>query len=177
MSMKLKGLIAKEYETKFKGADSVVIINYSGVASKDANDIRTALRKKKVKMTVVRNAMAIKALAAVGFAGADKLITGTNAIVYGGDSVVDIMKELLEQAKKFNNLKIKGAIMDGQILEGKAAEALSKLPNKKELQAMIVAQIVGPARKIAGQVVAPARKLAGQVKAVAEKQEKAGAAA
>src|SRR5207245_6810709 len=100
------------------------------------------------------------------------LLKGTNAVVYGGESVVDVVKELVAQAKKVDKLKIKGSIVEGQILDNKATEALAKLPNKKELQGMIVGQILGPGRKLAGQLKGPAGKLAGQVKAVIEKAEK-----
>ena len=47
-------------------------------------------------------------------------------------------------------------------------EALAKLPNRKELQGIIVGQILGPGRKLAGQLKGPAGKLAGQIKKVEE---------
>ena len=97
-------------------------------------------------------------------------------MVYGGESIVDVVKELVEQIKKVEKLKIKGSIVDGQLLDGKATTALSKLPNKKELQANIVGQILGPSRKLAGQIKGPAGKLAGQIKAVEEKAKEKEAA-
>jgi large subunit ribosomal protein L10 len=174
MSKRIKDLITAELETKFTGADSVVVIDYAGIPSKDTNAIRGDLRKKNVKMTVVRNAMAAKALGNVGLKGADHLLIGTNAICYGGDSVVDIVKELVEQVKKQEKLKIKGAIVEGQVLDSKAAEALAKYPSKKELQGMIAGQIKSPASKIAGQIKGPGAKIAGIIKAVIEKKEKEG---
>src|SRR3954463_10462096 len=169
MSKRIKSLITAELQSKFKGADSIVVVDYTGIDSKTTGFIRADLRKKKVKMTVVRNALAAKALDTAGLKGAGPLLKGTNAIVYGGDSVVDIVKELVEQAKKVEKLKIKGSIVDGQVLDGNATSALSKLPNKKELQSIIVGQILGPGRKLAGQVKGPASKIAGQIKAVEEK--------
>src|SRR4051812_2781935 len=169
MSKRIKTLITNELQSKFKGADSIVVVDYTGIDSKTTGGIRADLRKKKVKMTVVRNALAAKALENAGLKGAGSLLKGTNAIVYGGDSVVDIVKELVEQAKKVEKLKIKGSIVDGTLLDGKATSALSKLPNKKELQSIIVGQILGPGRKIAGQLKGPASKIAGQIKAVEEK--------
>jgi large subunit ribosomal protein L10 len=178
MSKRVKSLITSELETKFKGAESVVVVDYTGIDSKTTGGIRSDLRKKKVKLTVVRNALAAKALETAGLKGAGGLLKGTNAVVYGGESVVDIVKELIEQAKKVEKLKIKGSIVEGQVLDSKATEALGKLPNKKELQGMIVGQILGPGRKIAGQLKGPASKIAGQIKAVEEKaKDKEGAPA
>ena len=178
MSKRVKSLITAELERKFKGTDSVVVVDYIGIDSKTTGEIRAGLRKKKARMTVVRNAMAAKALdASPALKGAGKLLTGTNAVVYGGESIVDLVKEIVEQAKKVEKLKIKGSVVDGQVLDSKATEALSKLPNKKELQAMIVGQILGPGRKLAGQIKGPAGKIAGQIKAVEEKAKSAAPAA
>jgi large subunit ribosomal protein L10 len=176
MSKRIKSLITAELQNKFKGADSVVVVDYIGIDSKTTAGIRSDLRKKKVKLTVVRNAMAAKALETVGLKGAKDLLKGTNAVAYGGDSVVDIVKELVEQAKKIEKLKIKGSIVEGQLLDDKATTALAKLPNKKELQGMIVGQILGPGRKIAGQLKGPAGKLAGQIKSVEQKAKEKEAA-
>jgi large subunit ribosomal protein L10 len=178
MSKRIKSLITTELQSKFHGADAVVVVDYTGIDSKTTGGIRADLRKKKVKFTVVRNALAAKALEHAGLKGAGTLLKGTNAVAYGGDSIVDIVKELIEQAKKVEKLKIKGSIVEGQVLDSKATAALGKLPNKKELQGMIVGQILGPGRKIAGQLKGPASKIAGQIKAVEEKaKEKEGAAA
>lgn len=177
MSKRIKSLITAELQNKFKGADSIVVVDYTGIDSKTTGGIRSDLRKKKVKMTVVRNAMAAKALESAGLKGAGTLLTGTNAVVYGGESIVDVVKELVEQAKKVEKLKIKGSVVDGTVLDSKATTALSKLPNKKELQGMIVGQILGPGRKLAGQIKGPAGKLAGQIKTVEDKaKEKEDAA-
>jgi large subunit ribosomal protein L10 len=178
MSKRIKSLITAELQNKFKGAESVVVVDYTGIDSKTTGGIRADLRKKQVKLTVVRNALAAKALENAGLKGAGTLLKGTNAVAYGGDSIVDIVKELVEQAKKVEKLKIKGSIVDGQLLDSKATSALAKLPNKKELQSLIVGQILGPGRKIAGQLKGPATKIAGQIKTVEEKaKEKEGAAA
>jgi len=176
MSKRMKSLITAELQNKFKGADSVVVVDYIGIDSKTTGGMRADLRKKKVKFTVVRNAMAAKALEAVGLKGAGSLFKGTNAVVYGGESIVDLVKELVEQAKKIEKLKIKGSVVDGQLLDSKATSALAKLPNKKELQSMIVGQILGPGRKLAGQLKGPASKIAGQIKAVEEKAKEKEAA-
>jgi len=177
MSKRIKNLITVELEKKFTGNDSIVVVDYTGIDASKVNAIRAALRGKKARMTVVRNAMAARALAAVGFGEAKNLLSGTNAIAYGGESVVDLVKELVEQTKAVEKFKIKGSIVDGKLLDAASTTALSKLPNKKELQAIIAGQIMGPGRKLAGQLKGPAGKLAGQIKAIIEKKEKEAPAA
>lgn len=177
MSKRMKSLITAELQKKFEGADSVVVVDYIGIDATTQNKIRAAFRGKKVKMTVVRNAMAAKALESVGLKGAKELLTGTSAVVYGGESVVDVVKEIVAQSKEVDKLKIKGSIVEGRVLGDKETAALEKLPSKKELQAILVGQILGPGRKIAGQLKGPAGKIAGQIKKHAENKEKEGAPA
>jgi large subunit ribosomal protein L10 len=172
MSKRIKTLITNELQKKLTGADSLVVVDYTGIDASATNGIRTALRAKKAKLTVVRNAMAAKALSNLGMKEVGSLLTGTNAVVYGGESVVDLVKELVEQTKKVEKLKIKGSFVEGKVLDNKATEALAKLPNRKELLSIIVGQILGPGRSLAGQLKGPGGKLASQVKAVIEKKEK-----
>jgi large subunit ribosomal protein L10 len=176
MSKRIKALITKELQSKFDGADSLVVIDYTGIDSKTTAGVRAALRSKKGKMTVVRNAMAIKALQATGLKMAADLIKGTSAVVYGGDSIVDLVKELVEQGKTVQKLKIKGSVVEGQLLDEKATAELAKLPNRPELQAIILGQILGPGRKLAGQIKGPAGKIAGQIKKVEENAKEKEAA-
>ena len=105
MSKRVKALITSELQRKFKGAEALVVVDYIGIDSKTTAGIRADLRKKQVKMTVVRNAMASKALESAGFKGVGALLKGTNAVVYGGDSIVDVVKELVAQKKKVDKLK------------------------------------------------------------------------
>ena len=172
MSKRIKNLIATELEKRLTGADSVVIVDYSGINANDTNKLRNGLKKKNVRMTVIANAQGRRAMEKVGLKAGGDLLLGTNALVYGGESVVDSVKELLEQGKEIAKLKIKGSVVEGQLLDKPATEALAKLPGRRELHAQISTLAISPGRKLAGQIVGPGRNVAGLVKAVIEKKEK-----
>jgi len=177
MSKRIKNLIATELQKRLTGADSVVIVDYSGVSANDTNKLRSGLRKKNVKMTVIANAQGRRALEKVGLKAGGDILLGTNALVYGGESVVDAVKELLEQTKEIAKLKIKGSVVEGQLLDKPATEALAKLPGRRELHSQISTLAISPGRKLAAQIVGPGRNVAGLVKAVIEKKEKEAPAA
>lgn len=177
MSKRVKNLIADELENRLRGADSVVIIDYVGISATDTNNLRAKLRAKKVRMTVIPNTVGARSLNKVGLKGADQLLFGTNALVYGGESIVDVVKELVANGKDIQKLSIKGSIVEGQLLDKKSTEALAKMPSRKELQSMIVGQITGPGRKLAGQIVSSANNIGGLINAVIEKKEKESPAA
>jgi large subunit ribosomal protein L10 len=177
MSKRIKNLIATELEKRLTGADSVVIVDYSGISANDTNKLRGSLRKKNVRMTVVANAQGRRALDQVGLKPGGDILLGTNALVYGGESVVDAVKELMEQAKEIAKLTIKGSVVEGKLLDKKSTEALAKLPGRKQLHSEISTLAISPGRKLAGQIVGPGRNVAGLVKAVIEKKEKEAPAA
>jgi large subunit ribosomal protein L10 len=172
MSKRVKNLIAAELQKRLAGMDSVVVVDYAGINANDTNRLRGGLRKKNVRFTVVPNAQAAKALKALGLPGADTLLVGTNALAYGGDSVVDVVKELVAQARDLAKLRIKGSVVEGRLFDRKATEALADMPTRKELRMTILAQALTPAGRLAGQIVAPGRRVAGLVQAVIQKKEK-----
>ena len=172
MSKRIKNLVAKELEKRLQGTESLVVIDYIGISANDANKLRTGLRQKKVRLTVVPNSQAKRALKTVGISTADSLLIGTNALVYGGESIVDLVKELVNSKKEIEKLVIKGSVVEGQFLNASATEALAKMPNKRELKGQIVGQALGPGRKLAGQIIGPGSNIAGVIKAVIEKREK-----
>ncbi len=172
MSKRIKNLVAKELEKRLDGTESLVVIDYIGISANDVNKLRTGLRQKKVRLTVVPNSQAKRAFKTVGLGAAGSLLAGTNALVYGGESIVDLVKELVSSKKDIQKLVIKGSLVEGQFLDASATEALAKMPNKRELKGQIVGQVLGPGRKLAGQVIGPGSNIAGIVKAVIEKREK-----
>lgn len=172
MSKRIKNLVTKELEKRLQGTDSLVVVDYSGISANDANKLRGTLREKKVRLTVIPNSQGRRALKTVGINTGEKLLIGTNALVYGGESIVDLVKELIKSKKDIQKLTIKGSVVEGQLLDASATEALAKMPNKRELQGIISAQAMSPGRKLAGQLVGPGRNVAGLIKAIIEKHEK-----
>jgi large subunit ribosomal protein L10 len=89
---------------------------------------------------------------------------------------VDAAKELVDWAKKVKAIELKGAFLDGAVLDGKAANALAKMPTRRELHAQIAACAMSPASQIAGALVGPSSMIAGCVKTIIEKAEEKDAA-
>lgn len=177
MSKYVKELIQGELEQKVIDGEvkEFIVFNLMGVPGVDNNVMRGELKEKGVEMFVVKNSLFRRALRSQNMESACSLFSGPCAVAYGGDSIVDAAKELVDWAKKIKAVELKGAFLDGTLLDDKGAKELAKMPNRRELHAQIASCIMSPASQIAGALLGPGSKIAGCVKTVIEKAEEKAA--
>src|SRR5271168_5008486 len=99
MSKKVKSLITRELADKFKSVDGVAVISPRGIGAIKNNQIRRRLRDKGLRMTVVRNSLAKRAIGEGHLKGAFKLLDGPSAVIYGKASISSIARLLLDEKK------------------------------------------------------------------------------
>src|SRR5215213_8650576 len=122
MSKKVKSLIEKETADRLKGIDAVAVINPRGINAIKNNQIRRKLREKGLRMTVVKNTLARRAVGGDGskLKGFDKLLDGPSAVIYGEASVSTIARLLMDEKKADEKIELRGIFFDGEIYVGDA---------------------------------------------------------
>ncbi|NLE28776.1 MAG: 50S ribosomal protein L10 [Phycisphaerae bacterium] len=174
MSKPVKELMIKEISARFSKLDSVLVVNPIALNAIDNTTVRGALRKKKIEMEVVRNSLAVRALKGTKLENIGELLIGASAIVSGGESIVDVAREVSEIVRKMPKLEVRGALVEGEVLDSQGAEQLAKMPSRTELQGQVALLANSPAKRLAGAITSPAAKIAGCIKALEEKLEKEG---
>jgi len=178
MSKPVKNLIKQELSRRLDGATSLAVIGFTGLDSNTTNTVRGKLAKKQMRVSVVKNALAKQTFKELGIEQAAGLLEGPCALVYGGESVVNVVRELIEIGKDAAAMQLKGAIMEGTVFRGaEEVEALSKYPTRDEAIANLVAAILSPGRKLAAAILAPGSKLASVLKTIEEKAGESAAPA
>jgi large subunit ribosomal protein L10 len=172
MSKPVKEMLVREYEAKLDGIDEAAVISLRGVDGESNTKIRSDLREKDIRVTIVRNKLFGRAFADKPIGALTEVLSGSNALVYGAESVVEVAREIVELVKQFPEIELKGAVLDGELYEGEAGvEKLSKFPTRDEAIAQDVTLILSPARNLMGALKGPGGRLAGIIKAVEEKLE------
>ncbi len=172
MSKPVKDMIVAQYKRRFADVENAVLVNIRGIGANDNNRLRLGLMAKEINVTVVSNTLARRAFRETSLEALDPMLTGPSALVYGGNSVVEVARELIDLAKQFDKMELKGAVLDGtQFLGPEEVKRLSKFPTREEAQAELITLILSPARKLVGAVKGPGGRLMGIVKAIEEKLE------
>lgn len=174
MSYFIKKLVQQAYEQKFDGVDEFVVIDTTGIGGVDNNIMRGELKKKGIQLTVVKNSQMRRALKAMEMEDALGVFeSGPCTVVYGGDSVVDAAKEIVDWAKKVKAIDLKGAYVDGTVMDGDGVKQLSKMPTRAELQGQVAQLVLTPGSNVAGALAGPGGVIAGCLKSLIEKLEEA----
>lgn len=176
MSKYVKDLQMRDYRKRLSAVEDMLIVNVIGIDAVQTNMLRLDLRKKGIELQVVKNSLAKKVLGEKGLDSAAGLLTGPSAVVWGGEGIVELAREISEWAKKIERLSIRGACVGGQALDATAVDQLSKLPSRVELLGRLVTQILSPGANLAALLLSPGGQLASQIKQKSEAEASEDAA-
>ncbi len=176
MSKYVKNLVTRELSDRFKELDGVAVINPRGINGIKTNQIRGRLHAKGLRMTVVKNTLARRAVADDSkIKGFDKLLDGPSAVIYGKASISEVARLLLAEKKTDDKLEMRGIFFDGEAYVGdKGIEQVSKLPTREEAIDNLIGLVLSPGRNLAGAIKGPGGRIGGILKAI---EEKGGASA
>lgn len=133
------------------GAQLAVVADYAGLTVSSMVELRTELRKSQGRYRVVKNTLAKLATKDTELKGLHKTLQGPVGIVYTRNDAAATAKTITAFAKAHPEFKVRGGVMsDGTVLDEQGIEALSNLPGKDQLRAMLLGTLMGVPQKLVG---------------------------
>lgn len=135
MTRSEKSEIIAKLEAEFKDNEAIIVCDYRGLSVKKLEVLRNAAREQNVKVQVVKNT-----LANIALKNADKdgmALKDTNIFIWGDQLSATKVAAKFEETNS-ELFKIKTAHIDGEVASVEKVKALSKMPSRDELIAMLL---------------------------------------
>ena len=137
-----------------------IFANYRGLTVEQITTLRDKLRENNATIKVIKNNFAKIAFKDLNVENVEDYLSGPTAIVaMAKEDSNEAAKILFDFAKDVPALEIKGGYVNKEIYDAAKIEAYSKVPGKKQLIAMLMSAINGPAQKLAATLQAYVEKL------------------
>ena len=144
MTRNEKTRIIEDLATGFKASNAIAVCDYKGLSVKQLESLRLNARAADVKIQVVKNTLAAIALKNAGIEGLE--YRDTNLLAWGEDQVA-LAKILSKFATDTNGkFAIKNGFFEGEVVDAKHIDVVSKMPSRDELLGMLLSVWMGPAR-------------------------------
>ncbi len=106
----------------------------------------------------MKNTLVRKALNELGYTEFDEALNGPSAFAFGMSDAVAPAKVAAEGCNKYKTMQIKCGMFDHKFADASVVDAMSKVPNRETLLAMLVSVLSAPMRGLAVALNAVAEK-------------------
>lgn len=141
--------IVDQIKDKIQRASSFVILDYKGLTVAEDTQLRNEFRKSEVEYRVLKNTLVKIALNELGYTDFDADLNGPTAVAFSYGDAIAPSKVAAQSIKKLNKMSIKCGMLDGKYVDEATVQALSKVPNKETLLAMLLSVLQAPIRGLA----------------------------
>jgi len=153
---------------RIEGSQALLLAEYRGLTVHDATELRRSLADQ-AKLSVAKNTLLLRAAGEAGLEGLDELLKGPTAVAFVQGDVVATAKKLVEAAKKFPALVLKGAYMDGRVLSADEAKALADLESREVMLSRIAGMLKSEMSRAASMFQALQSQFVGLMEALRDK--------
>ena len=153
---------------RIEGSDALLLAEYRGLSVHDATELRRSLAEQ-AQFSVVKNTLFQRAAGAAGIQDIESLMSGPTAVAFVKGDVVSVAKKVVEAARKHPALVIKGAYMDGQVLDAATAQALATLESREAMLSKIAGMLKSEMSRAASMFQALQSQFVGLLEAYRDK--------
>ena len=175
LRLEQKKAIVDEVAQFASTALSIVAADYRGLTSADMTQLRANARKAGVKLKIVRNTLARKALQGTSFECIADSLVGPMLLAFANAEPGANARLLRDFAKTNDKLDVKALSLGGKLLGKEQLDVVACLPTRDEAIAKLLAVMQAPIAKLVRTMAEPQAKLVRTIAAVRDKKCAEGA--
>ena len=154
MERSQKEQVLGEIKESFANVQSVVLVEYAGLTVPAVTTMRDEFRAAGCHYRVLKNSLVKIAVKGSKMEPLVSLLNGPTAVIWTNNEPQAPAKIALKWAKDQPKMVIKGGYFDGQLLDAKGIDALSKMPGKPEIQASLLMTFLAAPTDFVRQIIA-----------------------
>jgi large subunit ribosomal protein L10 len=179
MSKVIKQMEMDALRSTFDGVRDLVVLSISGLNSIADNSLRATLQKKNIRLRVIKNSLTRRVFGEMGLGIKEDspFWQGPTTLAWGAGNIAELSRAIdseLKNAKTAaaykDKVKVKGAVVDGQVI---AFELALTMPTLPEALANVISLALAPASRLVSQLQSPGAQVASQIKTLSEKKDEA----
>ena len=158
-----------ELKAGIEGSDALLLTEYRGLTVSDITELRRSLAEGGTRFAVVKNTLMQRAAADASIEDLEYLLEGPTAVAFVAGDPVAAAKKVVDAAKKFPALILKGGYMEGKVLSADEAKGLADLDSKEVMLSKIAGLLKGEMSRAASMFVSAQSKFLSLLEAYKEK--------
>jgi large subunit ribosomal protein L10 len=170
-----KETFVTELRDRITRAPVLYLTDFTGLSVKDMTRLRRSLRNSGAEYVVVKNRLALRALAETDLPDISDSLQGPTGMVFGYEDAVTAAKALSDFARDHDKRPaFKLGVLDRKVLAPEQIDRIAKLPPKEQLLAELAGALQAPVAALAGALAAKLQETAGLLDALKQEREQAG---
>jgi len=166
LTLQDKKAIVAEVSDVASSAQSAIAAEYRGLTVDEMTQLRAQARATGVKLRVVKNTLARRALKETDYACMTESLVGPLLLAFSLEEASSGAKLIHDFAKEHDNLKVKIVALAGKLLQPEDIKALASMPSRDEAIALFMAVMRAPIEKLVRTANEPVAKFVRTVAAV-----------
>ena len=147
--VELKKPVVEEISAQIADAESVILVNYSGLTVEQDTQLRKELREAGVHYKVYKNTMMNFAFQGTPCEELCKDLEGTNALAVSKDDATAPARIIAKFVKTAPKLEMVSGVVEGNYYDKNGVDALAAIPSREELLGKLLGSIQSPITNLA----------------------------
>jgi large subunit ribosomal protein L10 len=161
----------------FKTATIALVSEYRGMTVAETTEMRRKLRAVRGELKVAKNTLIRRAIKGTGYSALEDKLGGPVGLIISAEDPVEIAKTVIGFKDLGEKFKLRGGVVDGQLVTTAEIQALATLPPKEVILGQLLGILQAPATQLVRLLNEPGSQLARLVDVIGKKNGAEAAAA